>query len=47
MADNQFPKDAIFIKWGRFQAGATGRLAVTALVLVIVAVLAGYAFGFW
>jgi len=36
MADDQFPKDALFIKLGRFQAGAFGRLAIIALTLVVV-----------
>lgn len=44
MTDHQvphsFPKDAIFVRWGRFQAGLIGRPAIlTMLGIVIAAVL--------
>lgn len=31
-------RDSIYIEWGRFKAGATGKFAVTAFVLIIASV---------
>jgi hypothetical protein len=45
MADDPFPRDAIFIKCGRFQAGAFGRLAILALLVLAAAGLAGRLLG--
>lgn len=45
--DNHFPRDAIFIKFGRFQAGAFGRLAIIALIGLAVVYLAGKGLNAW
>jgi hypothetical protein len=29
------PRDAIFIKWGRFQIGVFGKLAIVAVLLLV------------
>lgn len=47
MADDPFPRDAIFVKFGRFQAGAFGRLAIVALLAVVGVLLIGRALGWW
>jgi hypothetical protein len=47
MSDDPFPKDAIFIKWGRFQAGIVGRLAIAAVVMVLMIAAGGRAVGLW
>jgi hypothetical protein len=47
MPDDPFPREALFIKWGRFQAGAFGRLAILALLGIVAALIAGRAFGLW
>ena len=47
MSDHQFPRDALFIKLGWFQAGAFGRLAIIVLGLLIVGYFAGKAAGWW
>jgi hypothetical protein len=43
------PTHGIFIKWGRFQAGAVGIPAVLMVVVAVVAVLVGrwWWLGFW
>ena len=46
MPDEQVPKDSLFIKFGsHFQAGATGPLAIIALVVIALAAIASWAFG--
>jgi hypothetical protein len=35
MSDDHIPHDALFIQWGRFKAGASGRTAILALVGLI------------
>jgi hypothetical protein len=47
MADDPFPRDALFIKFGRFQAGAFGRLAILALMGLAAGFMVGRAFGLW
>jgi hypothetical protein len=47
MSDDPFPRDAIFIKWGRFQAGIVGRLAIAAVVVAMMIAAAGRAMGLW
>lgn len=47
MPDDPFPRDAIFIKWGRFQAGAFGRLAIAAVIVILALAVAGRALGLW
>jgi len=47
MSDDPFPKDAIIIRWGRFQAGIVGRLAIIAVLTVIVIAGAGRVVGLW
>jgi hypothetical protein len=42
MPDDPFPKDALFIKWGRFQAGAFGRLAIIALITILLLAIAAW-----
>jgi hypothetical protein len=46
MPNTHLPNDVIFIKCGRFQAGAFGRLAVASLVtigsIVIIARILGF-----
>jgi hypothetical protein len=34
MSDEQFPKDAIFIKWGGFRVAIFGRIAVAAFITI-------------
>jgi hypothetical protein len=43
--ENQ-PPDALYIRWGKFQAGAFGRPAIVALALIVAAFLLRAA-GFW
>jgi hypothetical protein len=44
MTPDQFPRDALFIQWGRFRAGASGRTAIVGLLsLIAVVVLAKFA----
>jgi len=38
MSDRK-PPDALFIRWGKFEAGAFGRPAILALVLIVAAVV--------
>jgi hypothetical protein len=45
MSDNQFPDDAIFVKWGRFQAGVFGRLAIVAIIVLAIVIGASRAAG--
>jgi hypothetical protein len=40
-------RDSIYIEWGRFKAGATGKFAITAFVLVVASVTAARLFGWW
>jgi hypothetical protein len=47
MSDDPFPKDAIFIKWGRFQAGIVGRLAIITVPLALVLAIAARFAGLW
>lgn len=47
MSDDPFPKDAIFIKWGRFQAGIFGRLAIVGIIAILALLVAGRVFGLW
>jgi hypothetical protein len=39
MNPDQIPPDALFIQWGRFKAGASGRTAILALVGLIGAIV--------
>jgi hypothetical protein len=39
MSPDHIPLDSLFIQWGRFRAGASGRTAVLALVGLIGAVV--------
>ncbi len=39
MSSNQIPPDALFIRWGKFQAGASGRVAQVAVVAIVGALL--------
>jgi hypothetical protein len=41
MAEDQFSKDSIFVSWGEFRAGAVGRFAIVALVVLIAALVVG------
>jgi hypothetical protein len=34
MNPDQIPPDALFIQWGRFKAGASGRTAIIGLLLI-------------
>jgi hypothetical protein len=45
MSSEQFPADALFIRWGRFHAGASGRVAMIAAVAAAVVALAICSFG--
>jgi len=46
MSDEQISRDSLFIKIGTyFQAGASGRFAVVALVIIALAVIAARTFG--
>jgi hypothetical protein len=47
MSDEQFPRDAIFISFGRFQAGAFGKLAIAAFVILIIGMIGARALGIW
>jgi hypothetical protein len=41
MLDDQSPRDSLFVKLGDyFQAGASGRFAIIALVIIALAVIA-------
>jgi hypothetical protein len=46
MTPDQIPPDALFIQWGRFKAGASGRTAIIGLIgligIVIVVRLVGW-----
>ena len=39
MPPDQIPPDALFIQWGRFKAGASGRTAIIGLLGLIAAVV--------
>jgi hypothetical protein len=39
MSDDPFSKDSIFVSWGEFRAGAVGRFAIVAFVVLIVALV--------
>jgi hypothetical protein len=39
MTPEQLPPDALFIRWGRFHAGASGRVAWIAVIGIIAAIL--------
>jgi hypothetical protein len=41
MSDERLAKDAVFIKWGRFQLGVSGRLAIIAVVIVVALLMTG------
>jgi hypothetical protein len=41
MPYQQLPHDAIFIRWGRFQAGASGRTAIVAVCILLIELLVG------
>jgi hypothetical protein len=41
------PRDAIFIKCGRFQIGAFGRLAISSLLVVAIMIFAGRLLALW
>jgi hypothetical protein len=47
MPDSPIDRDAISIRWGRFQASITGRLAIAAAALVVLAAMAGAALRLW
>jgi hypothetical protein len=47
MNQHPLPRDAIFIKWGKFQAGASGKWAITALIVAITFGLVGRALALW
>jgi hypothetical protein len=47
MADDPIPRDALFIKFGRFQAGASGPIGILALIAVAMGFMAGRAWGLW
>jgi hypothetical protein len=42
MTPEHLPPDAIFIRWGKFEAGAFGRPAIVAFIVLVMA-----AFGAW
>jgi hypothetical protein len=46
MSNDPFPRDAIFIKIGKFQVGAFGRLAVV-LAVALTVIFLGHLFGAW
>ncbi len=39
MTPEQLPPDALFIRWGHFQAGAFGRLAIVVLACIVLALV--------
>jgi hypothetical protein len=39
MTPDQLPPDALFIQWGRFKAGASGRTAILGLLGLIAAIV--------
>jgi hypothetical protein len=39
MTPDQIPPDALFIQWGRFKAGASGRTAILGLLGLIAAIV--------
>jgi len=41
------PRDALFIRWGKFEAGAFGRPAVIGLSLISLVILLSWLGGFW
>jgi hypothetical protein len=41
------PTHGIFIKWGRFQAGAIGWPAVVTILVIVVVGFAGRMLGIW
>ena len=45
MNPQRLPYDALFVRWGQFQAGAFGRPAILALVLILAALVLGLAGG--
>jgi hypothetical protein len=47
MSDELFPRDAIFITFGKFQAGAFGKLAIGAFVILIVGIISARSLGIW
>lgn len=47
MTGNQIPRDAIFIKWGLFQASISGRLAIIAVMAGGLLFFVGRYLGVW
>jgi len=47
MSYDPFPKDAIFVKWGRFQAGVFGRLAIVSVIMILALIVIGRALSLW
>jgi hypothetical protein len=47
MSNDLFPENAIYIKWGRFQAGIVGRFAITASVIALALILGARFLGYW
>jgi hypothetical protein len=45
MSDDPFSKDSIFISWGEFRAGAVGRFAIIALMVLAGAMILARARG--
>ena len=41
------PRDAIFVKWGRFQIGAFGKLAILTVLLLATMIFLARAFSMW
>lgn len=47
MTGDPFPRDAIFIRYGRLTIGAFGRLAVAGLLTFGTAAIAGHMLNWW
>jgi hypothetical protein len=47
METEDHPRDAIFIKWGRFQIGAFGRLAILTILLLVILIFLGRSMSLW
>ena len=47
MADEPSTRDGLFIRFGKFEAGAHGRLGVVVLAVGVVALLVGRMIGTW
>jgi hypothetical protein len=45
MSSEQLPPDALFIRWGRFHAGASGRVAIIAVIAAAAVALVIWFFG--